>query len=86
MQLADSDAVRARVEMASIWAYRAALEPVWYVTPDKHVDAEVAATVRPYAIHFFELCHKHDVRRTASGGYYTIDKFEKRLKDHLGAW
>ena len=84
--LAESDAVRTRLEQAAIWAHRAALEPVWYVTPDKHVEADVAAKVRPHAIRFFELCRKHDVGRTASGGHFAMEKAEKRLKDHLGGW
>lgn len=86
MTLADSDAVRTRVELASIWAYRAALEPVWYVTADKSVEPEVAKQVRPFAIKFFELCRKHGVERVASGGYFAMEKIEIRLKDHLGAW
>ena len=66
--------LRTRVELASIWAYRAALEPVWYVTADKHVEPEVAEKMRPYAIKFFELCRKHGVQRTASGGYFAIPR------------
>ena len=69
-----------------IWAYRAALEPVWYVTPDKHVEPDVVQTMRPIAKRFFELCNKYDVRRTASGGHLTVDKIERRLKDHFGGW
>jgi hypothetical protein len=86
MRLAESDKVRARVEVASIWAYRAAIEPVWYVTPDKHVESDLAAKMHPLAKRFFELCHKHNVRRTASGSYFSMAKAEKRLKDHLGGW
>ncbi|NQY92296.1 MAG: DUF4838 domain-containing protein [Deltaproteobacteria bacterium] len=86
MRLADSNETRTRVERASIWAYRAALEPAWYVTADKHVPPVVAKKVRPAAIRFFELCEKHGVHRTASGGYFEMEKEEKRLKDHLGTW
>ncbi|MCH2130401.1 MAG: DUF4838 domain-containing protein [Pirellulaceae bacterium] len=86
MDLADSEVTRQRVEQAMIWAYRAALEPVWYVTPDKHVEPDLVQTMRPIAKRFFELCNKYDVRRTASGGHLTVDKIERRLKDHFGGW
>ena len=86
MKLADRDEIRDRVEKASIWAYRSALEPVWYVTADNHVEKEVAEKVRPYAIRFFELCEKHGVKRTASGGYFTMEESLKRVQNHLGKW
>jgi hypothetical protein len=86
MRLADSDRVRERVEVVSIWALRAALESVWYGPGDGHVKPELAAEVRPIAIEFFDLCRKHGVKRTASGGHLTLENVEKRLKGHLGAW
>ena len=76
---------RVRVEKASLWAYRAALELIWYATPDKHVNVEVAAKVRPYAVRFLELCQKRGVQRTASESYFAIAKMEKRIQDHLAA-
>ncbi len=86
MSLAESDAIRHRVEGASVWAYRAALEPVWYVTADKHVPPDVAKKVRPFAIRFFELCEKHGAQRTASGGYFAMEKQKKKIQGHLGTW
>ncbi|UCF16023.1 MAG: DUF4838 domain-containing protein, partial [Phycisphaerales bacterium] len=38
MRLAESDAVRARVEKASICAYRAAIEPVWYARDESSIE------------------------------------------------
>jgi len=61
-RLADTDAVRAHVERASICAYRAALEPIWY--RDKGpLEPQVAEQMRPLAKRFFELCDKFAVDR-----------------------
>ncbi|MCK4849880.1 MAG: DUF4838 domain-containing protein [Phycisphaerae bacterium] len=38
LKLAESDAIRHRVEKASICAYRAAIEPIWYVEDPQKVD------------------------------------------------
>ena len=86
MQQADSDAIRDRVEKASIWAYRAALEPVWYLQGDGHLEPEMAEKLRPHAIRFFALCDKHGAKRTASGGYFTMEESIKRVQNHLGKW
>ncbi len=86
MGLADSDAVRRRVEQASIWAWRATLEPVWYATGEVDLDPGQAEELRARAEHFFELCRKHDVRRTASGSWFAIDKAERRVRAAIGDW
>jgi hypothetical protein len=86
MGLADSDVTRDRVEVASIWAYRAALEPVWYLLGDGHLEPDVADRIRPHAIRFFALCEKHGVERTASGGHFTIEESKRRAQAHLGKW
>jgi hypothetical protein len=86
MRLADSEVIRQRVEQASIWAYRAALEPVWYTQADGSVDPRVAAQMRPIAKRFFELSHKHGVSRTASGSYFDLEKSEQRLRGLIGNW
>ena len=86
MRLADSDAIQQRVEKASIWAYRAALEPIWYARADESIDPELAARMRPVAKRFFELCDKHGALRTASGSYFALEKTEKRLRGLIGSW
>jgi len=85
-RLADSDAVRRRVEKASIWAYRAAIEPVWYLQGDANVDPALARRMRPLAKRFFDLCRKHGALRSASGSYFALSKIEKRLRGLLGDW
>jgi hypothetical protein len=64
---ADSDAVRERVEKASLCAYRAALEPIWYRS-EGTLPQEQAAKMRPLARRFFELCEKHHVDRPQESG------------------
>ena len=62
MRLADDDAVRARVEKASICAYRLAIDDActW---DDKNgpLSPEIASRTRPYAKRLFELCDKYGV-------------------------
>jgi len=81
-RLAQDDAVRARVEKASIAAYRAALEPIWRYRGPGPVSDEVAKKMRPLARRFFELCGEHDVDMAAEGVY--LRDVEKSLRKHLG--
>lgn len=70
-RLADCDAVRTRVEKASICAYRAAVEDAWqwiYDVPNERpneqtqpMPAEIIIKTRPYAETLFRLCEKHGV-------------------------
>jgi sugar phosphate isomerase/epimerase len=62
IDLAKSDAVRSRVERASICAYRAAIEPVWYKKRGP-LKPELAEQMRPLVKRFFELCDNHQVDR-----------------------
>jgi hypothetical protein len=55
LRLAGTDAVRRRVERASLCAYRASLEPIWYRDRGP-IPPEVAQEMRPLAIRFIELC------------------------------
>ena len=66
LALAQTDAVRSRVEKASVCAYRAALEPIWY-TDGTPLEPELAKKMRPLAKRFFELCDKHGVDRHSEG-------------------
>lgn len=66
MKLADDDTIRARVEKASICAWRAAIEPCWYASEGK-LDAALAERMRPMVKTLFELCAKHGVTMTNEG-------------------
>ncbi len=68
LELAPDDAVRARVEKASICAYRAALEPVWYLEDKKELDPELAERMRPLAARLFELCDRYGVTNAWENG------------------
>ena len=78
--------MRARVEKTSICAYRAAIEPVWYVKEGEAIDPALVERLRPLVIRFFDLCKKHGVRRTAEGSWHQIEEYEKRLRPPLGPW
>ena len=73
LSLADTDAIRSRVEKASVCAYKAALEPVWYPRR-KPLDPETVRKMRPLARRFFELCDK-----------YRIDRHQESREDIAGA-
>ena len=53
MKLAESDEIKARVEKASICAYRAAIEPIWILKKDAKVNPMLAKRMRPLAKEFF---------------------------------
>jgi len=61
MKLTESDAVRDRVEKASICAYRAAIEPIWYTKDNSSIEPALAERMRPLVKRFLELCTKHGV-------------------------
>jgi len=78
LRLADDDTIRARVEKASICAYRLAIEDVWWIVHitkiskksyhgdfNLKVTPELAARTRPYARRLFELCDKYGVTHWA---------------------
>lgn len=82
LRLAGTDTVRARVERASICAYRAALEPIWY--RDKGpLEPQVAKQMRPLAKRFFELCETYAVDRPRESRE-DIAGARSRLKRVLG--
>ncbi|MBP7933037.1 MAG: DUF4838 domain-containing protein [Phycisphaerae bacterium] len=66
IKLADDDTIRARVEKASICAWRAAIEPCWYASEGK-LDTALAERMRPMVKTLFELCAKHGVTMTNEG-------------------
>jgi hypothetical protein len=77
MGLAENENVKARVEKASICAYRAALEPVWTLKEDERLDAASAAELRPIAKEFFRLCSEYGLERETGGP-------RKRIESILG--
>jgi len=83
LALADSDAVKARVEKASICAYRCAIQPAWDpVGGRKPLDAESAQKLRPVVRRFCELCDKYQVPMFAE--VIPMDQAKQRLRENLG--
>ncbi len=82
LALVDTEAVRGRVERASICAYKAALEPIWYARAPVE-DAELVERMRPLARRFFELCGKYGVDRHRESRE-DIAGARKRLETVLG--
>lgn len=78
LRLAGTDELRQRVEKASLCAYRAALEPVWYRN-NGPLASEMAVEMRPLAARFFNLCDKYNVDRPRESGEDTADA-KRRLK------
>tara|TARA_B100000809_G_C14769320_1_gene398790 strand:+ start:159 stop:473 length:315 start_codon:yes stop_codon:yes gene_type:complete len=85
MKLAgDDDAVRDRVEKASIMAYRAVIDPVWNPKDGQTYDPAVIDKMRPFIERFFELCRKHGATRTAEGSHRRIEVIKERMHRVLG--
>jgi len=78
MDLAENEKVRRRVEKASICAYRAAIEPVWYLSDKSQLDPVLAKRMRPLVSRFFKLCGKYGVTRASEGT--TIEAVRQRLE------
>jgi hypothetical protein len=79
---AGSDAVRARVEKASICGYRAAVEPAWEPSKGKPLDAATAQRLRPLVRRLFALCAKYQVPMVAE--HMTTDEAKQMLRKNLG--
>lgn len=83
LRRAGDDAVlRARVEKASLSAYRLALAPIWYLPEDAKIDPALAERMRPLARTFFELCGKHGVTHQSEGRQ--MEHAHKRIKKIFG--
>ena len=83
LALADSDAVKSRVEKASICAYRCAIDPAWEVPGDKRpLEAARAREMRPLVKRFCELCAKYEVPRFSEGT--SLEQAKQRLRANLG--
>ena len=83
LRLADSDVIRARVEQASICAYRAAIEPVYYATEQEPVSPVMVQRFRPLVKQFFELCDRYHVDRPRESRE-DIGEARRRLKAAFG--
>lgn len=82
MSLAENDVVRSRVEKASICAYRAAIEPIWYIKERSSVDPALAERMRPRVKRFLELCRKYGVTNASERS--SIEAESNRLKHIFG--
>jgi hypothetical protein len=82
MKLAENETIRARVEKASICAYRAAIEPVWYLQDKSSVDPDLAERMQPLVKHFLEMCDKYGVTNGSERTKIEVDA--KRLKSIVG--
>lgn len=80
--LADSDAVKLRVEKASICAYRAAIDPAWEASSDQPLATAEVERLRPLVRKLFELCARFEVPMFSEGT--TIDEAKQRLRANLG--
>ena len=83
LALAESDAVKARVEKASICAYRAAIDPVWEPRGGKvPLEPAQARTMRPLVKRFCELCAKYQLPMFSEGT--TFEQAKGTLRTNLG--
>jgi hypothetical protein len=82
MELAENDAVRARVEKASICAYRAAIEPIWYTKDKSSIEPALAERMRPLVKCFLDLCKKYGVTNVSE--HSRIEDETERLKRIVG--
>ncbi|GMV96722.1 MAG: hypothetical protein AMXMBFR83_10830 [Phycisphaerae bacterium] len=82
MKLAPDDAVRSRVEKASICAHRAAIEPAWQQPADKPLEEAVAAKTRPHVKRLFELLAKYKVPMFAETT--SVDTARQKLRKTFG--
>ena len=82
MRLAQSDIIRSRVEKASICAYRAAIEPIWYVEDASKVKPALAQRMRPLVEHFLKLCEEYKVIQDREG--HPFDATASRIRRAVG--
>ena len=73
MDLAQDDEVKARVEEASICAYRAAIDPIWKLKKDAAINPALAKRMRPLAKEFFRLCDKYGLSKNVAGHRQRIE-------------
>jgi hypothetical protein len=66
-EAAESPEIAARVDKASIAAYRLAIEPVWGCENAAALAPDLRARMRPLVARFLELCAAHKVDRASEG-------------------
>ena len=88
-RLADDEVVRARVEKASVCAYRAAVEDAWLWVEqnrkdlgEKTIDRAVMERTRPFLRRLFDLCETHGVNRWNEG--LKIEEARRLLEQAFG--
>ncbi len=74
VDLADGEAVKRRVEQASIAAYRLAIEPVWRANDPKRVDPKLLAKMQPLVARFLELCATYKVDHASEHQGFAVDR------------
>ncbi|HOZ46425.1 MAG TPA: DUF4838 domain-containing protein [Candidatus Hydrogenedentes bacterium] len=78
LELAGDDGlVRARVEKASVCAYRAALEPFFNLSSDGMADPELIARMAPLLERFTALCETYGVEMLSEGGTFEAFKTQQ---------
>ena len=82
LKLAENDAVRQRVEKASICAYRAAIEPIWYIDDPSEVDPMLAKQMQPLVQRFLDLCLQYKVAEDNEG--HSFDDTIARIRRVVG--
>lgn len=81
LKLAENETVRARVEKASVCAWRAAIEPVWRMQKKEQLvglDPALIERMKPIARKLKELTDKYGVNRVTSRD--TVNPYHKRMK------
>ena len=73
MDLAENDEIKARVEKASICAYRAAIDPVWKLKKDAAIDPALAKQMRPLVKEFSQLCEKYGLASHVAGHLQRVE-------------
>ena len=73
MSLSGNEAVKGRVEKASICAYRAAIEPIWKLKKDAAIDPALAERMRLLVKEFFRLCDKYGLGGLVAGDRQRIE-------------
>jgi hypothetical protein len=81
LKLAGDDAVKARVEKASICAYRAAIDAAWNPPGGKELSPETIQQLRPQVKRLFELIAKYKVPNWNEGG--PVDGAKQRIRANL---
>jgi len=85
--LARSEEVKARVEKASICAYRAVLDPIFKLGKEKEgekkVDPAVAERLRPVVKEFFRRCEKYGLGPTGSGYAFGFSEPTRELLEGI---